>query len=983
MYLNAHTYYSLRYGTMSPEQLVKGAIAHNIDQLVLTDINNSSAMPDFVRLARAEGLKPIGGIDFRNEDTQLFIGIARNKEGMRELNEYLTQHLLEKRKFTEAPLCENAVLVYPLESAPEKSLRDNEYIGVRPHQVASLFTSPYLKFQSKLVILHSPTIESSADYSMHCHLRAIDHNILYSRLKSKMCARPEDRLVTDAQLRKRFRGYDFIVRNTLDLMAQCHLDYELKTSKNKAIFSISVEDDLALLRKLANDGLEYRYSNASDAIRSRLNHELGIIAKMRFAAYFLIAWDIVRYSMSRGFYHVGRGSGANSLVAYCLKITDVDPIELDLYFERFLNPKRTSPPDFDIDYSWKDRNEVRDYVFKRYGARHTALLGTFNTFKTRSVLRELAKVQGLTKAEIDAFASNPRKYRNADEIHRKIADMAVRLSNFPNLRSVHAGGILISAEPLTYYTALDLPPLGFPVTQWDMYVAEDLGYEKFDVLSQRGIGHVKEAAEIVLETRGKKIDVHDVKRFKADKLVQKRLFEGETIGCFYIESPAMRGLLSKLRCSDYITLVAASSIIRPGVARSGMMKEYIRRFQHPDKFEYLHPVMKEQLEETYGVMVYQEDVLKVCHHFAGLDLADADILRRAMSGKFRSKKEFQQIVQRFFSNCRSRGYSEPLIKEVWRQIESFAGYAFSKAHSASYAVESFQSLYLKAYYPLEFMVAVINNFGGFYESWVYFNEAKRFGAEILPPCVNRSRMTSRLIDQQIIVGFVHVQHLEQKFAKRIVDERNEHGRFQNIFDFMQRVQAGLEQVSLLIRVGAFAFSQKTKAELLWELYGNVKRKSETLAQAKTLFKPAPRKYVLPVLSHSPLEDAWDEISLIGFPITLSWFDLLEYSLKTDMHAGMLIKHIGRIVEIPALYITIKYVKTVKGEIMYFAAWVDQQGNYFDTVHFPDSLKLYPFRGKGVYLVRGKVVEEFGHPSIEVHAMRKLEIKQNPKGAYRQ
>ncbi len=979
MYLNAHTYYSLRYGTMTPEQLVKGAIAHDIDQLVLTDINNSSAMPDFVRIARAEGLKPIGGIDFRNQDIQLFIGVARNKEGMRELNEYLTQHLLEKRKFTEAPVCEHAFIVYPLESVPDQPLRDNEYIGVRPYQVASLFTSPYLKFQDKLVILHSPTIENQKDYSMHCHLRAIDLNMLYSRLKQEMCARPEDRLVTAAQLRKRFRGYDFIVRNTLDLMAQCHLDYELKTSKNKTVFSISAEDDRALLRKLAYDGLEYRYPKANDVIRSRLNHELEIIAQMGFAAYFLIAWDIVRYSMSRGFYHVGRGSGANSLVAYCLKITDVDPIELNLYFERFLNPKRTSPPDFDIDYSWKERNEVRDYVFKRYGKRHTALLGTINTFKTRSVLRELAKVQGLTKAEIDAFASNPRKYRNSDEIHRKIADMAVRLSNFPNLRSVHAGGILISAEPLTYYTALDLPPLGFPVTQWDMYVAEDLGYEKFDILSQRGIGHVKEAADIILETRGKKIDVHDVKRFKQDKLVQKCLFEGETIGCFYIESPAMRGLLSKLRCSDYNSLVAASSIIRPGVARSGMMKEYIRRFHNPDGFQYLHPIMKEQLEETYGVMVYQEDVLKVCHHFAGLDLADADILRRAMSGKYRSKKEFQQIVQRFFTNCKSRGYSEKLTKEVWRQIESFAGYAFSKAHSASYAVESFQSLYLKAYYPLEFMVAVINNFGGFYESWVYFNEARRLGAEILSPCVNQSRMTSRLIDQRIIVGFVHVQNLEQKFAKQIVAERNEHGQFQNIFDFMQRVQAGPEQVSLLIRIGAFAFTQKTKAELLWELYGNVKRKSEPAAQIQTLFEPAPRKYALPALSHSRLDDAWDEISLIGFPIALSWFDLLQHPLNSEMHAGMLTKHIGHVVEIPALYITIKYVKTVKGEIMYFAAWVDQNGNYFDSVHFPDSIKKHPFRGKGVYLVRGKVVEEFRHPSLEVHGMRKLEIKQDPRG----
>lgn len=201
--------------------------------------------------------------------------------------------------------------------------------------------------------------------------------------------------------------------------------------------------------------------------------------------------------------------------------------------------------------------------------------------------------------------------------------------------------------------------------------------------------------------------------FKKDEQVRRQLRAGETIGCFYIESPAMRGLLNKLRCDNYISLVAASSIIRPGVAKSGMMREYIRRFHHPDRIEYLHPVMKEQLEETYGVMVYQEDVLKVCHHFAGLDLADADVLRRAMSGKYRSKAEFQKIVEKFHENCALRGYSAELTAEVWRQIESFAGYSFSKAHSASYAVESYQSLFLKAHYPLEFMVAVINNFGGF------------------------------------------------------------------------------------------------------------------------------------------------------------------------------------------------------------------------------------------------------------------------------
>jgi hypothetical protein len=345
------------------------------------------------------------------------------------------------------------------------------------------------------------------------------------------------------------------------------------------------------------------------------------------------------------------------------------------------------------------------------------------------------------------------------------------MADFPNLRSIHAGGVLISEEPICCYTALDLPPKGFPTTQFDMYVAEDIGFEKLDILSQRGIGHIYEAAEIVKRNRGISVDVHNVKAFKEDDKVKEQLRNARTIGCFYVESPAMRGLLKKLHCDNYRTLVAASSIIRPGVARSGMMKEYIFRFHNPGKFKYLHPVMEEQLKETFGVMVYQEDVLKICHHFAGLDLADADVIRRAMSGKYRSKKELQRIINKFFENCRRSGYPEEVTKEVWRQIESFAGYSFSKAHSASYAVESYQSLYLKAHYPLEFITGVINNFGGFYSSWVYFNEAKVSGANLHVPCINRSEYKTCIRGKDIFLGFIHVAGLETEAGKMIYDLR--------------------------------------------------------------------------------------------------------------------------------------------------------------------------------------------------------------------
>ena len=492
--------------------------------------------------------------------------------------------------------------------------------------------------------------------------------------------------------------------------------------------------------------------------------------------------------------------------------------------------------------------------------RHTALLGTMSTFRGKSIVRELGKVHGLPKEEIDSLIDNPSSEANRNEITDTIFSTGLKIADFPNMRSIHAGGILISEEPITCYTALDMPPKGFPVTQWDMYTAEEIGFEKLDILSQRGIGHIRESVEIIMRNQSVDVDVHAIQKFKNDPKIKEYLKTGETKGCFYVESPSMRGLLQKLQCDDYPTLVAASSIIRPGVARSGMMREYIYRFHNPDKFEYIHPVMKEQLEETFGVMVYQEDVLKVCHHFAGLDLADADTLRRAMSGKYRSKKEMQRIVDKFFSNCREKGYSEEITKEVWRQIESFAGYSFSKAHSASYAVESFQSLYLKAHFPLEFMVAVINNFGGFYRTWVYVHEARRYGATIQPPCVNKSTFKTTIYGKDIYLGFIHILSIEEKLARSIEEIRNEGGPFSDLNDFVERVCPGLEQVVLLIRAGAFRFTGKKKAVLLWEAHMMMNRnKHENI---RPLFSQPVRKFTLPDLVHGNLDDAYDEIELI-------------------------------------------------------------------------------------------------------------------------
>lgn len=976
MLLNVHSYYSLRYGTIPAKELPSLARENGWNKLILTDINNTSAVPEFVKACNEIEIDSAAGIEFRDKNHKLlYIGLAKNGAGFKQLNHFLSEHLLEKNPLPlSPPVLENTIFITPF-SLDRTINKENEYFGISPNQIskAKLLLPKILE---RCVALYPINFHKKEDFALHCDLRAIDKNCLRTQLLPSDCSDKNSFFPTPQQFQTIFSELPILIKNSEKIISQCSINFDFLTSKNKKQYTNSRYDDKILLEKLALDGFRYRYKNQPPKALARLKNELDVIDKLNFSAYFLITWDMIRYSMSRGFYHVGRGSGANSITAYCLQITNVDPIELDLYFERFINPKRSTPPDFDIDYSWRDRGDVVDYLFKRYGKLHTALMGTIVTFKNKSPLREFAKVYGFPKNEIDSLIRNHQKFDN-DKVAKHILERAERVQNFPNMRSIHAGGVLISEEPLTTYTALDLPPKGLPTTQWDMRSAEMLGFEKIDVLSQRGIGHIQESAEIIKKNRGVKVDVFDIENFKKDENVKDILSRAKTIGCFYIESPAMRSLITKLSCDNYLTLVAASSIIRPGVALSGMMKEYINRFHNPHNIKYLHPVMKEQLSETFGVMVYQEDVLKVCHHYAGLDLAESDVLRRAMSGKMRGKKEFQRIIDNFFKKAKQLNRPENITKEVWRQVESFAGYSFSKAHSASYAVESYQSLWLKAHYPLEFMVGVINNFGGFYRSWIYFHEAKRLGATISLPCINNSQFTTIIKKDKIYMGFIHVLSLEEKSIKQIIKERDKNGKFLDLEDFLTRTYCGIQQVEILIRIGAFSFLEETKPTLLWQLFTLRQQKISQIEQ-KQLFALKSKNFTLPKLTTTLLEDAYDEIELLEFPISLNWFDLLKTSFRGEILAKDFAQNRGKKVKILGHLVSLKYIKTQKKEIMHFATWIDYKGEFFDSIHFPNTLKYYPFRGVGTYLLLGKIEDEFGQQHILIEKMARLPIQPDPR-----
>ncbi len=970
MYINAHTYYSLRYGTLSPEELVRLVAKTGAKELVLTDINNTSATYQFVRECEKYGIKPVVGIEFRRDNEFLYLGIAKNREGWRELNSFLTQHSLEGIPLPYvAPEFENAYIVYRRLSKELAALKDYEYIGIRPEEANRIYSTKVKNHLDKLVVFAPITFVGKEGFAVHKLLRCIDLNIILGNLKETDCAKSTETIIDIERIEKAFAAYPEITANTRKLLDNCSIEMESSPLNNRRHFTGSKEEDFTLLQKLAVNGCHSRYGQNEEALK-RTHKELEVIRQLDFESYFLITWDIVRYAQSAGYHHVGRGSGANSIVAYNLGITDVDPIELDLYFERFINPYRSSPPDFDLDFSWDERDDVTDYIFKRYGREYTALLATYNTFKGKSIIRELGKVFGLPKADIDTIVDEPFAGEKHHEFAKYIFHYGKMLEKMPNYLSIHAGGIIISEEPLNYFTSLKMMPKGFPITHFDMYGAEDLQFHKFDILSQRGLGHIKDAIKLIEQNRGKTIDIHNVSAIKQDDRVKNQLASGECLGCFYIESPAMRGLLKKLHCDNYIQLVAASSIIRPGVAKSGMMKEYIKRFHSPDTIKYLHPTFREHLSETFGVMVYQEDVLKIVHHFAGLNLAEADLLRRIMTGKRKDSDVFRNLQKKFYENCRERGYSKQLTDTVWYQIASFSGYSFSKAHSASFAVESFQSLYLKTYFPLEFMVGVINNFGGFYHTEIYVHEAKMAGGNIHPPCINNSGLLTNIRGRDIYLGFIHISSLERKVALEIVRERNRNGQYESLEDFMDRVDAGREQLDLLIRIGAFRFTGKSKYQLMWEKNALLNR-SVVYVEAPVLFEEYREEYELPVLEEGEYDQVFDEMELLGFPVSKSPFDMLQQEFRGDIVARQMPQNIGKTVQMAGYFVTRKYVRTVNKKIMNFGTFIDREGKFFDTVHFPQSLGKYPFTGRGVYRIRGKVVEEFGFASIEVFEMERL------------
>jgi DNA-directed DNA polymerase III PolC len=605
---------------------------------------------------------------------------------------------------------------------------------------------------------------------------------------------------------------------------RCQLELPLDTPRFPQVRLPEGQTAIQTLRMRAEQGAIKRYGQITPRIQDRLDHELSVIEIKGYAPLFLIMEEIVSHARQLGIPISSRGSAASSLVAYCLEITTPDPLKLDLFFERFLNPARESPPDIDTDICSRRRDELINFVYQRFGDEHVAMVATINRFRRRSALRETAKAYGYTQDEIKTFVDQlPHHWRGGpsrrvDAPYEKLIQRypgsrfqklfadAASLIGVPRHLSIHPGGMVISPGPLTDLVPTQLASKGVVITQFDLESVSHLGLVKIDLLGIRGLTVLGDVAQELQSRRPgsypSSLDVLD-EIPEQDPTTSELLQAGRTIGCFQIESPGMRATLKEIQAHSMDDLMIALALYRPGPLTGGLKDAFVRRHRGEEEISHLHPALSAVLEETYGVILYQEQVLRIAHELAGLSLADADLLRRAMS-HFDPGEQMQTLKEKFIAGAWEHSQIPPGIAEhVWELMAAFAGYGFPKAHAASYAQISWRAAWSKAHHPAIFMAAVLANWGGYYRQPVYLNEARRMGLKLHAPHINyaQRQFSVNYIDgePELFMGLDQVRELTRRTQKRILEGRP----FSSLADFLSRVDPRPLEAENLIRVGAF------------------------------------------------------------------------------------------------------------------------------------------------------------------------------------
>ena len=987
-YINFRSHYSLLRGCRSPEEICHFARERNISTVGMADINNFYGLIGFLLAAGREGVHPVVGVVVEKGERELFTAYVMNREGFGRICRVLTELLTD-----------TAGAYDPVAALTERGWEGLSLLSPHPDVIQRLaacrsggctFSSPTAVLSRALAGFareHGVAIAArqdtvfldESDERLYPMLRAIDLNTTLERVPASETLEERHRFVPPEAMAAFFSAVPEALANTEEIAREADASGIISPHYIFPAFEgLSEEETFRMLLRLCEQGVQRRYGGMRPDIRERLDYELAIIREKGFASYFLVVRDIVQQCPRT----CGRGSAASSIVSYLLSITHVDPLRYTLFFERFLNRGRKDPPDIDVDFPWDEREKTLKYVFEKYAGR-SAMVANHVTFGPRSAIRDPAKALGLPEEEVGVLVRAFRQGRFED-IPRYVRETAARIRGFPRNLGTHCGGVVITPGPITDYTHVQTSALGYPLIAWEKDATEEVGLVKIDLLGNRSLAVLRDTLELVERNHGERLDWESFDPL-ADPDTRELIAGGKTLGVFYVESPATRQLLTKMQRGDYENLVIASSIIRP--AANQYIRTFVKRL-HGAPYTPLHPLIENTLAETFGVMVYQEDVSRVAIDLAGFPIDEADRLRKILSKKDRDLK-LPDFREKFFRGARGRGVPEETVVKVWDMILSFDGYSFCKAHSASYAQVSYRVAYLKRFYPLEFIASVINNGGGFYGRQTYVDECRRMGFPILPPDVNRSRWEYTVegsgpagdavscgprgepaATSGLRVGLGQLKDARLDLVQAIVAERERGGPFIGFQDFLRRTPCRFDDLRILVRSGALdSISDGYTRPQLFFRWQN-REKEEGLG----FLPPAP-----PILGDYPQRvKLADEVKTMGIVITRHPLELFRPRIDGIVQRHHLQPFIGSL-DIPecrgrkvwtaGILVTGKEVATKKREPMIFVSFEDELA-IFETVLFPDAFeRFYPLLDEGwAFLVFGRVDDDLGALAISVERL---------------
>jgi DNA polymerase-3 subunit alpha len=1038
--LHVKSHYSLGCGTASVRKLVDRAAALGLPAIGLTDLENLYGQVVFHRLARARGIRPITGVELRGaEGHDRLVLLVRNHQGYANLCRIITRRRLEEACDPLAAisgLCDGLFiltdsLVYlerllsPEASAPEVDRSALRLLLVRRRSrgvergrgpagpwtgqarpTDSAIEAASRRFSIPLVADLDIVFLDPEDHALQKLLTAIHQNRLLSEVEELGLAEDAERYFrSPRECDLLFGDLPEALRESRRLAEECDLDLTRGRGTFPALPIFPAlhlpagETAYSHLARRCLEGLRERYGGIHSQPLGRLTSELQVIEQLGFCEYFITVGEIIRFARSRRIEVVGRGSGAGSLVAYVLGVTNVDPLVYRLHFERFLHPGRCDLPDIDIDLCWIRRDEVIDFVYRTYGSDRVAMVSSHLTYQPRSAFREALKAFGVAPRQAqrlcnsiphlhedlvsrtplrDLISASPggRNFPFDEEPVRSALPLAERLLNLPHHLSVHSGGIVIGDGPLDTHVPLERAAKGVVITQYDKDSVEDIGLVKIDLLGNRCLTELQETID-QLGRSGFPLEMSAIP--DRDPRTIEILRAGETVGCFQLESPAMRNLLRRMRPASIRDCIAAVALIRPGAAGGGAKESYIRRIHGEEPVVYHHPSLRGLLEESLGTVLYEEDVMCIASIITGSSLAEGDTLRSALK-KCRHPDDGRDLENSFLRQAIQRGIEPHTASAVWQDLRRFASYCFSKAHAAGYGVLAYQSAYLKAHFPVEFSCALLNNHAGMYSTRTIAEEVKRQGVRLLPPCINRSLERFTVEDgpegKAVRTGLARVKGLSEASRRTILARRP----FRSLLDFVRRSPIPRREIEALVLAGAFdhlstggAAAGRTTPNhprLLWEL--------ETIYEKEigrgSLGFVSDEDYRL---EYPPLEDysPWEriqkeldilEMSLSGHPLELLREDLRKEGVISTTAAR---SRPGERIQVAGLLAAARKVRTSKGPFLQFVTIEDEEG-LLEATLFP---KVYERYGKlltrlGPYVFKGRLEVDHGAPNLIVSAV---------------